>query len=188
MKHLIYLHGFKSSPSSHKAVCLQKAIENRSDVIFSAPQLHGEPQVVLQQLLDNLSHLRNDNIYLIGSSLGGYFATYLSEQFNFPATLVNPAINPYDFDTLIGEHTHPETGESFAVTAAHLQQFRQFDVKTITQPRNFLLLLKTGDEVLDYRLALEKFPQAKHIIQSGGNHIFENFDQMIPDIFDFFKF
>lgn len=185
-KTVIYLHGFKSSPNSHKANVLEEALAKKSDIRFLVPEQAKTPINVIQQFV-TLIEMQKDPVYLIGSSLGAYFATYLSERFNIKAALVNPAIKPFNATHHIGHHVDGMTGEHFVITELQFNQLKTFNIQKIRHPENFLLLLQTGDETLDYRQALEKFPHSKQIVQNGGNHRFENFDKVLGDIFNFFE-
>lgn len=185
MKQVIYLHGFNSSPQAHKAACLREALKDRQDIKFDAPDLYHHTEQALMALAAEIAG-SDDQFCLIGSSLGGYFATYLSEKFDLKAVLINPVIRPYTFNHLIGQHVHSQTGEQFEVTAADLARLQLLDVEKISRPQNFLLLLQTGDETLDYRLALDKFTGSKEIVEQGGSHEFDGFDRMLPAIFNFF--
>lgn len=185
VKQVIYLHGFNSSPQAYKAECLRQALKNRQDIQFDAPNLYDKTEQALLLLADRIAN-SDHSIYLVGSSLGGYFATYFSERFSLKTSLINPAMQPYTFENLIGEHIHEPSNKKFEVTAEDLSRLKQFDVEKISQPQNFLLLLQTGDQTLDYRQALTKFNDSQHIVEQGGSHQFDDFERMVDPILDFF--
>ena len=154
-------------------------------VAFHCPQLANVPEQAIGQLTDMINQHADDYWLLVGSSLGGYFATYLSEQYQLRAVLINPAIKPYELlADYLGQQQNPYTGEQFWVTQAHMQQLKLLERAKITE-KNYLVMVQMGDEVLDYRLAQEKFSQANLIVQPDGDHSFINFEQMLPTVAQF---
>jgi len=124
---------------------------------------------------------------LIGSSLGGYYATWLAERHGVKAALINPAVSPWRYleREFLGWHRNLYTGEEYEVTPRQVESLRRLEVERLSRPRDFLLLAQTGDEVLDYRLAVEKYAGARQVIEEGGSHAFDNFEAVLPLIFDF---
>jgi len=189
---LIYIHGFNSSPDSFKASMLRKfaASMDLSDT-FLVPELSSIPSVAIQQL-ENLvqAHALQENnndsqVCLIGSSLGGYYATWLAEKYGFRAVLVNPAVRPFElFEDFLGVNQNIYTGEKYELTSEHLQQLLELDVE-ITQPDRYLLLLQTGDEILDYKIAIEKYAAVPTIVEEGGGHEFMGFDRHLETVLAF---
>ena len=103
---------------------------------------------------------------LIGSSLGGYYATHLSEVYNAPAVLINPAIRPFEhWEERIGEHKNYYSDEVHLVTKAHIDELENLYIETFSNPENIMALVQTGDEALDYRLTVEKFGNAHCIVR-----------------------
>lgn len=141
----------------------------------------------IQQCIDSIeSTNKSANIGLIGSSLGGYYATCLAEANNLKAALINPAVHPYrHWDEYIGEHQNYYTDEIHHVTEEHVNELEKMDSEELRYPHNYMLLAQTADEVLDYRLAEARYREGTCIIQEGGNHSFENFAFFLPVIFDF---
>ncbi len=182
---LIYLHGFNSSPASHKAKLLREKMMSlkRADA-FVCPKLSHRPIEAIAQIEMIMGSC--DDITLVGSSLGGYYATYLAEKYGCKAALVNPAVNPaLSLETLIGPQKNYYTGEEYVLTREHFAQLKTLAVAEITQPERYLLLTQTGDEVLDYRLAVAKFHDARQIVIEGGDHGFQNFDAYLDTIVSF---
>lgn len=123
---------------------------------------------------------------IIGSSLGGFYATHLAERFGARAVLVNPAIRPYeDLRQYAGPQTNLYTGETFVVTQAHFLELKRLAVVRITRPDRYRLMVQTGDEVLDYREAIAFYGGAFQYVQGGGDHAFQRFDEQIPAILRF---
>jgi len=122
---------------------------------------------------------------LVGSSLGGYYASWLAEKYDLRAVLINPAVQaPTLLEGLIGRHANFHTGETFEFTAAHAEQLRALSPATVN-PSRYLLLVETGDEVLDYRLAVEHYAGCRQIVLAGGDHSFTRFPDLLPQIIEF---
>jgi predicted esterase YcpF (UPF0227 family) len=171
---LIYIHGFNSSPASHKAALLQKRMEALGrGAEFVAPALPVSPARAAA-LLDDLAR-RHPGAALVGSSLGGYYATWLAEKHGLNAALLNPAVRPYD---LLKDHVGPQqnlyTGERYELTERDVNELRALEVGTVT-PSRYLLIVATGDEVLDHRAALERYRGCRSIVIEGGDHGLSSF-------------
>lgn len=184
--YLLYLHGFNSSPISSKArktyeYCERLGIADR----IAIPELPHAPA----QAMDEMCRIIEDQscpVALIGSSLGGYYASYLAEKYNLRAALINPAVNPAAlWHDHLGENRNYYSGRRYTITQEHVEQLRAIDTPVLRFPENFLLLVQTGDETLDYRLAVDKYKCSTSIIQDGGNHSFTAYDTMLPTIFEF---
>lgn len=191
MSACLYLHGFLSSPRSQKAQQLtsyyQQYLTNDELVI---PTLPFAPAAAIQLAEDALNQLlqRHRQVYLIGSSLGGFYATYLAEKYQLPAVLVNPAVRPFElFADYLGPNTHFYTGEVHELTMQHIAQLQALNVDRIQQPQNLLLLLQTGDETLDYRQAAQLYRKSPAWIEGGGNHSFEQFIERMPTLLEFVR-
>jgi predicted esterase YcpF (UPF0227 family) len=193
-KTVIYIHGFNSSPLSLKAEQTRKyLIKYYPEVEFFCPQLATTPTKAitqLEQLIDK--HCAKGQCHLIGSSLGGYFASYLSEKYNSLAVLVNPAIKPYKLmHDYIGEQVNPYTEEVYQVTKEHIQQLKALEQMAPTseseEKNNYLVMVQTDDEVLNYQQAVEKYQFCRLIVQEGGDHSFIDFDKCLPTICDYFQ-
>ena len=150
---IIYLHGFKSSALSIKGQQLKQYFLEHSDVKVHLPDLNQQPEQVMQGLADLIESL--EDVALVGSSLGGFYATQLVAKYGIPAVLINPAMRPWQlFRDLFGEGLLP-----FAVTPewtlddAQLDQLEQMAVPFVQDADKILVLLQQGDEILDYREA-----------------------------------
>lgn len=191
MSACLYLHGFLSSPQSQKAQQLvsyfQQNLANDELVI---PALPFEPAAAIQLAEQTLQQLQqqHDQVYLIGSSLGGFYATYLAEKYRLPAALINPAVRPFElFADYLGPNTHFYTGEVYELTMEHIDQLQALNIDPIQQPQNLLLLLQTGDETLDYRQAAQLYRACPSWTEGGGNHSFEDFISRMPMVLDFVR-
>ena len=183
---LVYIHGFNSSPLSLKA---RQTVDwfvqqGRGDAI-AVPELSHEPARAMEDLCEIIAN-RPQPVALIGSSLGGYYATWLAERFGLRAALVNPAMRPAElWQSHLGLKHNFYSGRRYHITQEQVAQLRAFEVPELTRPQNVLLLVQTGDETLDYRHAVDKYKSSVSIIQPGGNHGFMNYDAMLPDIIRF---
>ncbi|ALO36715.1 esterase [Colwellia sp. MT41] len=193
-KNILYIHGFNSSPLSLKAEQTRHYLaKNYPEVGFFCPQLASTPAKAITQLEQLIEqHNYHSQWYLIGSSLGGYFASYLAEKYHYLAVLVNPAITPDELlHDYIGEQVNPYTQEVYQVTAEHMLQLKALKQSAPTiagqQKNNYLVMVQTGDEVLNYQQAVEKYQHCRLIVQRGGDHSFINFDKCLATITDFFQ-
>jgi len=193
-QNVLYIHGFNSSPLSLKAEqSRQYLAKHHPDIHFYCPQLATTPDEAIVQLEDIIDQQQDtSHWYLVGSSLGGYFANHLSEKYNLPAVLVNPAVKPYELlDDYIGEQINPYTNIVYQVTSAHIQQLKNIEQAAPSidskQKNNFLVMVQTADEVLNYQQAVEKYQHCQLVVQQGGDHSFIGFDKMLPALADFFQ-
>lgn len=183
---IVYLHGFNSSPQSHKARVLAQFMAARGLADRYAcpalPTAAGEAVAVVEALLARHPAAR---FCFVGSSLGGFYATHLAEKHNTRAVLLNPAIEPYlGLRAYLGEQRNLHTGEPYALTEAHLLEWERLFAARIT-PSRYLLIVETGDEVLDYREAVARYRGAEHVVIPGGDHALQTFPQHLPRILAF---
>lgn len=188
MSNVLFVHGFNSSPLSKKALLTKKYIKQYyPEVKFHCPQLATTPKNAIKQLEEYFEASSNEKWGLIGSSLGGYFSTYLSEIYNVKAVLINPAIKPYKLLAgFVGEQINPYTEEVYRVENSYLDDLIDLDRQKIVK-NNYMVMVQTGDEVLDYQQAVDKFHDSLLIVQSGGNHSFINYENMLPQITKFLQ-
>ena len=182
---IIYIHGFNSSPASFKAKLLgaRLAALGRADE-FTAPALPHGPAAAAA-MLEELVRIHPQAL-LVGSSLGGYYATWLAEGFGLRAVLVNPAVRPYALlGGLIGRQKNLYTGEEYDFTARHLEELRALEVSAIT-PERYLLIVASGDEVLDHHQAIERYRGARQIVIDGGDHGLSEFGEHLDAVLDFY--
>ena len=180
---IIYLHGFNSAPQSHKAQLLQRYMQSRGlGGEFACPALPAEPREAIR-LAEGLP--RGEGTCYVGSSLGGFYATYLVETHGGKAVLLNPAIEPHaGLRDYLGPQKNLYTGEPYKLTAAHLEGWRDLYVARTSAGR-YLLIVETGDEVLDYRQALERYAGAEQLVIQGGDHSLRSFPEHLPRILRF---
>ncbi len=185
---IIYLHGFNSSPASFKARQLGKYLaEKQLACHYLVPELDVEPATAIKNLQNLVVEYKDRcDITLIGSSLGGYYATYLSEAYDLKVVHINPAVFPAQLlEDCIGINTNYHTDEQYEFTREHIAQLKDFEVVTISKPENHLVFLQTADDTLDYRDAARKFRHCHLCLEKGGSHGFDNFERIIPRIMAF---
>lgn len=185
MKILIYLHGFRSSSQSHKALALGAALRAlSSDWEYITPDLSFDPDIAFAQIDALMLRCQKSDLTLVGSSLGGYYAQVCAEAAGCRAVLLNPSLAPWD--SLL-EQVGPQTAfygdrESFTFTNEHLAALHKRNVPVVTAPENFLVVVEMGDELLDHRATLTKFADSPQIAVAGGNHDLASFPSHIGAI------
>ncbi|MCC7115542.1 MAG: esterase [Burkholderiales bacterium] len=188
---VVYLHGFRSSPRSVKAQATQRYVDAMPAAdrpVLLVPDLGDRPAAAIAKVLALVAANRDPGAPLafIGSSLGGYYATVLAERLDARAVLVNPTTRPYDdLDAWRGVQTNLYTGERFVVTDGHFAELRALAVPRITRPERYFLLVETGDEVLDWRLASAYYAGAWQFVRGGGDHALQCYEAQLPTILRF---
>lgn len=183
---IIYLHGFNSSPASHKAqhLAAQMATRGLGDR-YACPKLPPQGMAAISAIEAEMAQRPAGDFVFVGSSLGGFYATWLAEKHDAKAVLINPGITPHlDLVAHLGEQRNLYTGERYELTPAHLREWESLYVESIT-PSRYLLLLETGDEVLDYRKAQIRYAGARQVVVEGGDHSLQSFPRHVPLILEF---
>ncbi len=183
MSALIYIHGFLSSPLSYKAQQTKNWLaKNLPEVAYYCPSLTPYPEQVRRELEQLVESLLPQPVYLIGSSLGGFWATWLVEKYNLRALLVNPAVNPWEFMPryLDVELKSYNSDDCYQLGARHVDELKAADIQP-TRFDSYWLLVQTGDETLDYRQAVNKFARSKQTIEEGGDHSFKHFEKYLEE-------
>ena len=188
---LLYIHGFNSSPQSHKAsIFKQWLAQHYPQIIYEVPYLKPYPADAIMQLEKLLeSYLaKNETIGLVGSSLGGFYAAWLAEKYNLRAVLVNPSVRPFDLlGKYIGENKNFYNDDHYLFEQKHVEELKTFYIPENSHPENLLLMVQTGDESLDFREATAKYCAAENIIEYGGDHGFRDFERWFEYILRFLK-
>ena len=187
LPYIIYIHGFNSSPASEKAQQFRQFCQAREKFNVFVPALSHDPRAAVALLEALITEQGEPPFLIIGSSLGGYYATWLAEKYGCRAALVNPAVSPVKHlgEEFLGPQKNLYTGEEYEFTREHAGYLDTLDVDVLANPANYLLLVQTADEVLDYRLAVAHYAGAVQIVQEGGSHSFRNFSAMLPLIMAF---
>jgi predicted esterase YcpF (UPF0227 family) len=190
---LVYLHGFRSSPESKKAQLFVKAVAALPSAVrprLYVPSLTHEPALAVTSVAEWIERevgvAAANELTLIGSSLGGYYATYLAERFDARAALINPAVRPYDdLKPYLGKQVNLYSGEEFEVTDAHFAELLALKVARITRPSRYFLLVRSGDELLDWREAIAFYGGAWQYVAGGGDHGWEDFGGEVQSVLRF---
>ena len=181
---ILYLHGFRSSPQSMKAR-LMAAHFKQTEHRFICPQLPASPAAAMQmacEFIDDRGEPAHDWA-VIGSSLGGYYATYLAERYGCRAALLNPAVRAdLDLGAHIGLLTAFHSDEPFEFKPEYLDELAALRVASITQPKRYFLLAATGDEVLDWRQMRDHYVGAKQHIIAGSSHAISEFADYVDEV------
>jgi predicted esterase YcpF (UPF0227 family) len=184
---ILYIHGFNSSPASTKA----RQLQSRLDALgrgaeFGCPALPDRPAHAVASIEREMAKAGGAPITLVGSSLGGYYSTWLAEKHGVRAVLVNPAITPHEgLRAYLGPQKNLYTGEPYELTEQHLQELRALWIERPTRPERYYLMVTTGDEVLDYREAVAKYAGAKQLVIQGSDHGFADFEQHLGSVLAF---
>ncbi|MEN5386445.1 YqiA/YcfP family alpha/beta fold hydrolase [Aliarcobacter skirrowii] len=185
---ILYLHGFSSSGFGKKALEFKEYFKD--DLIhLSLPTIPKLAINNLEQIIESFLRL-NQNVYLIGSSLGGYYSLYLANKYDLKAVLINPAIKPlntlsrYEGANYIKNYFDDS---KFEFTKEHINSLKDYEVKELKNPKNIFTLLQSGDEVLDYKIAENILKNTNLIVEEGGNHSFENIDKYFQKIESFLE-
>ena len=177
MRTIVYLHGFISSPASRKAVVLGDYLRQCvTGVDYVVPEMHHRPKQAIAQVEAACRDIPVQELTLIGSSLGGFYATVVAERLGCRAALLNPAVHPQrHFMRYLGPQRNLYTGEEFALTMAHVEELHALDPPAITRPARYWLFVETGDEVLDDRDAVVYYACATQEVIRGSDHTLTSF-------------
>lgn len=184
---ILYLHGFRSSPQSFKARLLAQRLQDAGrGADYVCPQLPASPRDAMALALRLARQFPPREVALIGSSLGGYYVTWLAEQTGCRAVLLNPAIQPArDLETHIGATTLYHSDQPFEFKREYVDELNAFALARITHPERYFLIAATGDDVLDWREMAAHYPGARQQIINGSDHGLSDFDRYIDQVLAF---
>ncbi|MFL6674065.1 MAG: YqiA/YcfP family alpha/beta fold hydrolase [Massilia sp.] len=184
---ILYLHGFRSSPRSYKARVVHERMKalGRADELI-CPQLPASPKEAMRLALLLVERYPADELAIAGSSLGGYYATWLAERLGCRAALLNPAVNPLkDLDKHVGVTTAWHSDEPFEFRREYIDELAALKIERITRPERYFLLAATGDEVLDYRDMVAHYAGARQHVIDGGDHAISDFARYVDEVLAF---
>jgi predicted esterase YcpF (UPF0227 family) len=184
---ILYLHGFRSSPQSFKARLIGKRLDalGRGDS-YRCPQLPASPRDAIALASRIARESAPNELTLIGSSLGGYYATWLAEQLGCRAVLLNPAIKPpRDLEKYVGVTTAFHSDQPFEFKREYIDELKSLTVDRITDPHRYFLVAATGDEVLDWREMVAHYPGARQCVIEGSDHGISDFSEHLDSVLGF---
>ena len=186
LTHLLYLHGFRSSPQSFKARWMADWVaRHRADLVWICPQLPPSPAAALAEIRTLTAGWPAETCGVIGSSLGGFYATILAESLACRAVVVNPAVDPArDLAAHIGRQTmYHSAGESFDFRAEYVDELAAMTPPSpLARPENILAIVAKGDEVLDWREMTARYAQGPLKLIAGSDHGLSDFEAHVPDL------
>ena len=184
---ILYLHGFRSSPRSFKARVMQErmtALGRAGDLI--CPQLPASPKAAMELALLLAERHAPHNLSVVGSSLGGFYATWLAERLNVRTVVLNPSVDPLkNLASHVGVTTNWHSSEPFEFRPEYIDELADLKVARITQPERYFLLAATGDEVLDYRDMVAHYAGARQHVIEGSDHAISEFAQYVDEVVAF---
>jgi predicted esterase YcpF (UPF0227 family) len=188
VSHLLYLHGFRSSPQSTKARQLAKHVTNdHPGVTWWCPQLPPSPRAAMAMVMAGIADWPRDRMAVVGSSLGGFYATYVAETTGCKAVLLNPAVHAArDLAGYVGEQTAwHDPGERFVFEPGYVDELGALECGPVANPANYFAVIAKGDEVLDWREMTGRHPGARVKLLEGSDHSLTDFDAHIDEVFAF---
>jgi len=188
--HLLYLHGFRSSPQSAKARLMAEFVARRHpSVQLWCPQLPPSPRAAMDLVSAGIADWPHATMAVVGSSLGGYYATWVAQQMGCPSVLLNPAVHPArDLERYIGEQSSwHDPAERFFFEPRFIDELRALDVGAQSPAGPQLAVIAKGDELLDWREMVARYPQAQLRLLDGGDHALSDFAEHLPALAQFLQ-
>ncbi len=187
---VVYLHGFRSSPRSSKAVLTEGAVKALSTLAnpieWYCPQLLASPKDSMDMVIHYIEASTHDRLVVIGSSLGGYYANYLAEMFSCKAVALNPAVRaPKELAPHVGMLTSYDTNEPYDFRPEYIDELKALQVQTISNPSRYFLMAAKGDELLDWQEMVDFYQGAEQLVLDGGNHGISDYSDHLPKVLNF---
>lgn len=187
---LVYLHGFRSSPRSSKAVLTGQAITNLSTpehpIEWYCPQLVASPKASMDMVIKHIDSSKHDRLIVMGSSLGGYYANYLAEKYGCKAIALNPAVRaPRELAAHVGMLTSYDTDEPYDFRPEYIDELKALQVESITNPARYFLMAAKGDELLDWQEMVDFYKGAEQLVLEGSDHGISEYPEHLPKVLRF---
>ena len=186
--HLLYLHGFRSSPLSNKARIMSEHVATQHPKVrWWSPQLPPSPREAAAVIAEGIANWPRQSMAVMGSSLGGYYASWVAQLARCKSVMINPAVNPArDLEKYIGEQSNwHDPDDTFFFRPEYIEELRQLDTSAMTPAAPEMVLIAQGDEVLDWNEMSERYPHALQLVQEGGDHALSNFAEYLDRIDEF---
>ena len=187
---LVYLHGFRSSPRSSKAVLTGDTIKelSTSDHPYEwyCPQLVASPKASMDMVIQHIDSSKHDRLIVIGSSLGGYYANYLAEKYGCKAVALNPAVwAPKELAAHVGMLTSYDTDEPYDFRPEYIDELNDLQVGGISNPSRYFLMAAKGDELLDWQEMVDFYKGAEQLVLEGSDHGISEYPEHLPQVLKF---
>lgn len=187
---VVYLHGFRSSPRSSKAVITGEAIKKLSTVDkpveWYCPQLLASPKLSMDMVENHINQSQHTQLVVIGSSLGGYYANYLAEKYGCKAVALNPAVRaPKELASHVGMLTSYDTNEPYDFRPEYIDELQGLQVEAISNPTRYFLMAAKGDELLDWHEMVDFYKGAEQLVLEGSDHGIADYSDHLPRVIDF---
>ena len=190
LTHLLYLHGFRSSPQSAKAQIVARWLaQHHPELTLWLPQLPPSPADAMQLIRHGVATWPTDSMAVMGSSLGGFYATVLAEERGCQAVVLNPAIHPErDLAQHIGHHTHwHDPATAFDFLPQHVDELTAMQAPALAKPERYAAVIAKGDEVLDWHEMSARYQGAQIRLLEGGDHALSDFEDHLPFVMNFLE-
>ena len=189
---LVYLHGFRSSPNSSKAVMTGEAVRalSTADNAYEwyCPQLLASPRESMDMVTAYIDQSKADRIVIIGSSLGGFYTNYLAEKYQCKGVVLNPAVfAARELEPHVGLMTAYDSDEPFDFKSQYIDELKSLQVAFITKPERYFLIAAKGDELLDWQEMVAFYEGAKQLVLEGSDHGIADYANHLPLVLDFIK-
>ncbi len=185
--HLLYLHGFRSSPQSTKAKKFASWVaDHRPDITWSCPQLAASPAAAIRDVEATIASWPTTRMAVIGSSLGGFYATLVAERHGCRAVVLNPAVDPArDLVKAVGETTAWHSDDVFVFRPEYVDELRAMTPGSLTDPARYFAVIAKGDEVLSWRQMSGRYAGSPMRLLDGSDHALSDFDDQMPEVLSF---
>ena len=183
---IIYLHGFNSSAESKKSKILESFLKGEELISFESPNLDTSPSEAISQI-EKIIKESSNRVCLVGSSLGGLYATYVADKYDLRSVTINPVVRNHisEMKDLVGSHKNYHTDKEYEFTMKDYLDLRELGLKQLKKPLNHFCLIKMSDEVLDHNKTFSYFSKSYLLSEKGGNHSYDDFFEKIPLILDY---
>ena len=183
---IIYLHGFNSSAESKKSKILNSYLEKEKLINLESPNLNNSPKKAISQI-EKIIRESSSRVCLIGSSLGGLYATFVADKYNLKSVTINPVVTNHisGMRDLVGSHKNFHSEEEYEFTLKDYLDLQKLGLEKLKKPLNHFCLIKMSDEVLDHNITFAFFSKSYVLSEKGGNHSYDDFFAKIPLILDY---
>ncbi len=183
---IIYLHGFNSSAESKKSKILDAYLEGEKLINLESPNLNTSPSKAVSQI-EKIIKGSSSRVCLVGSSLGGLYATFVADKYDLRSVTINPVVRDHisGMEDLVGSHRNFHTDQEYEFSMKDYLDLQKLGLKELKNPLNHLCLIKMSDEVLDHNKTFEYFSKSYVFSEKGGDHSYDDFFEKIPLILDY---